>query len=439
MIDNKILNKIDNVTNNKIDNETDNTYDCDLDVILDAGKTLMESGAEIYRIEDTLKRMANALKIKHFDAYVVNGGIFASGTNCKGVKEARVVNIPKQNIHLAKLEAVNSLSRYTQEHANVTTRELCEKLKAIKSMPDSPFWTIMLSYFVGAGCFSYAVGSSIIDALFSAISGLIMGLVLHKIEKYIHTNVLITIIGSVIVALTANVFHFFGMTNHRGLVILGTLMLLVPGSAFVNSVREFSQNNYTTGVSLLMSALLTCVSIAAGVAVTTEIIPFADQMNSIFTLRTEGFFELLLRTILAGIGTIAFAHLFHTPQKYFVDLGFLSAATWMTYLYILMVSDKEAAAIFIPTLMVALCSRTLSIKRKCPTTIYLSTSIFPLLPGLSFYRAIYFIMIGNNTTSYSYMRSSFISAFSIAIAIAIIQQIPSRALARIANFHVVPS
>ncbi len=47
----------------------------DLDVVIAAGKILMESGAEIYRIEDTMKHMADSLKIENFNAYVVNRGI----------------------------------------------------------------------------------------------------------------------------------------------------------------------------------------------------------------------------------------------------------------------------------------------------------------------------------------------------------------------------
>lgn len=57
-------------------------------------------------------------------------------------------------------------------------------------------------------------------------------------------------------------------------------------------------------------------------------------------------------------------------------------------------------------------------------TIFLSTSIFPLIPGLGFYRAIYFLITGMDNLALTYMRSCFITAFTIAIAISIVQQIP---------------
>ena len=46
----------------------------EMDAVLQAGRVLMESGAEIYRIEDTMGHMAKSLGIRDFSTYVVNRG-----------------------------------------------------------------------------------------------------------------------------------------------------------------------------------------------------------------------------------------------------------------------------------------------------------------------------------------------------------------------------
>lgn len=51
----------------------------DMSVVLRAGKLLIESGAEVYRVEDTMKHFAKALQIENFEAYVVSSSIIASG------------------------------------------------------------------------------------------------------------------------------------------------------------------------------------------------------------------------------------------------------------------------------------------------------------------------------------------------------------------------
>ncbi len=404
----------------------DNFYAEDFDAVIEAGKILMESGAEIYRIEETMRHMASALQISPFNAYVVNRGIIMSGTNSCGDRESRVASVRETTIHLEKIEAVNSLSREVEQKKNISSGEILLRLEKINSIPDPKLWTLLMAYFIGAGCFSYAIGSGVKDSMSSAIIGLIMGFTLQFAGKFIKTQVLLTIIGSAVVTILANLIFLMGFGEHRSLIILGALMLLVPGAVFTNSVREFSQNNHSTGLSLLMSALLTCLSISVGVALTIDFLPFAEQMTSVFSSSIDSPLDVIFRTIMAGIGTVAFSFLFHAPGKYFPDLGMLGAISWMIYLLMDVSFGIEALTIFVPALFAALASRFLSVKRKCPMTIFLSTSIFPLIPGLSFYRAVYFLITGNHALGWDYMRSCFISAFAIALSIIIVQEIHVR-------------
>ncbi len=395
----------------------------EFDCVIEAGKILMESGAEIYRIEETMRHMASSLKIDRFEAFVVNGGIIASGTARDGIRESRVTSAAKPTSHLGKIEAVNALSREMEQKGTFTADEISKKLRDIVNMPDPLLRKILMAYFIGAGCFSYAIGSSVLDSLSSAIVGLVMGLALQVAGKWIRSEVLLTIIGSAVVTFTASLLYVSGFGEHRGLIILGTLMLIVPGAAFTNSVREFSQNNHVTGLMLLMSSLLVCLSISCGVALTIELLPFVDHMTSVFSGSVDGVWDVIIRTVMAGVGTVAFSFLFHTPKKYYFDVGMLGAVSWMLYLLLSMVTSLEALIIFVPALFVAVFSRWLSVKRKCPATVFLFTSIFPLIPGLSFYRAVYFLLTGMPELAGSYMRSCFHSALAIALAIIIVQEI----------------
>lgn len=405
----------------------------ELETVVEAGKILMASGAEISRIEDTMAYMASALQIGHFDAYVVNRGIFATGINRLGVQEARVVSTPESSVHLGRIEAVNSLSREISIRQNISCEEIARRLRIIGKETVDPLWTVLLVYFLGAGSFSLAIGSTQADSLSSAVSGLIMGLVLNRIQKHIHSSVLTTMLASTTIAVTANLLYICGLGSHRGLTILGGLMLLVPGAVFTNSVREFSQNNYATGLTLLMSALLTSLSMAVGVVLATEMLPFADQMTSVFSTSISSSFDIALRTVMAGVGTVAFSWLYHAPRRYYPELGLMGAMSWLLYLVMNLLFEVDVISVFISALFATLFSRFLAANRKCPTTIFLSTSIFPLIPGLSFFRGVYFLMTRAEVLGWTYMRSCFISAFAIAIAISIVQQIPTAVFSRLAG------
>ncbi len=394
----------------------------DIDAVIEAGEILMECGAEIYRIEDTMRHIASSLGIEHFEASVANREIIVSGTNSRGIQEAKVASVPEVVVHLDKIEAVNALSREIKQRSNIQPQAVMARLRRIREMPEPPLKAKLLAYFLGAGGFSYAIGSTLQDSIGSAVIGLVMGLVLQWAGNRIQTNVLLTMLGSAVVTLLANVFSIYGLVENRGAIVLGTLMLLVPGAIFTNSVREFSMNNHITGLTMLMSSLLTCLSIAAGIVFVTDLFLFVEPITQGFITDVTTLRDVPACMVMAGIGTVAFSFLFHAPKRYFWDLGILGAVSWMLYLLVDIYFEVEFTSIFVPALFAALSSRYLSVRRKCPASIFLSTSIFPLIPGLTFFRAVYFLMIGTPALAWTSLRSCFISAFAIAIAIMIMQE-----------------
>ncbi|MBR1470213.1 MAG: threonine/serine exporter family protein [Lachnospiraceae bacterium] len=434
VLDHNVLNDADlnhNVLDNKVpDNGAPSNEIDDIDVVLEAGEILIESGAEIYRVDETMQHFAKVLQIAEFESCIVNQGIMGSGRNRHGELVAKVAMVSETKVHLGKLEAVNDLSRSLKPEEHPPLEKIAEKLQEIDNKPEAKVQYTLLAFFLGAGGLSYAIGIPLLDAFLAALCGMVLGLFLRFINKHIHTRFLVTILGSAVVTLIAHLLHLQTFGGHAGLTILGTLMLMVPGAVFVNSVREFSQNNYTTGISLLMAALLTGISIAVGVAAVSEVLPFAEQITDSFNGRVDSVWEGILRVIAAGIGTIAFSYLYHAPRRYFKDLCLLAAASWTIYLCLVQFTGLVPVAVFAAATFVSLCSRRLSVVRKCPMTIFLSTSIFPLMPGLSLYRGIYYLLIGVNDLAYTYMRSCFVTAFTIAIAISLVQQLLGRKLVR---------
>lgn len=398
----------------------------EIDAVFEAGKILVESRAEIQRIEDTMQHMAAALGIRQFDSYVENNGIFIAGINREGVQETRVASVKQSDIHLGRIESVNSLSREMDAHREMPLENLYYRLQEIRQVTLEPLWKTLLTYFIGTGCLTLAIGSSWRDSLSSAISSLIMGLVLYLIGNRIHAAVLRTIISTAIVTISANFLCLFGLGSNRGLIILGGLLLLVPGAVFTNAIREFSENNFSTGMTLLTSSVLTCISMSIGVVLATDLLPFADQMTDFFSDGVLSPAALLFRTLMAGIATMAFAVLFHTPRHYYLDQGLLGAISWMLCLVMSMLFHKAGPAIFIPAFVTAMLSRILAVRRKCPRTIFLYSSFFPLLPGLSLYWGFYLLITGSAVRGWSYMHACFVTAFAIALAISIVQEIPAK-------------
>lgn len=396
----------------------------ELETVLYAGNLLLSSGAEIYRAEETMHRIADAMQIKDMDAYVTNRGIFASGNvPGKGI-ESRIMSVPDKELNIDKIEAVNELSREVCSN-RMDLLYLKTSLQNIANMGEQNVAEKILSYFLGAGCFSYAIGTSFRDSLCAAIIGSLVGFYMIWSKYRIKSRVLITIIASVLTAVLSHFCVAIGLGSKLSFIIIGAMMDLVPGVAFVNSVREFSQNNFATGQTLLTSALLTCVSMASGVALVEQLVSGTIMTPSvIYDIPEISYIVLIIRSLAAGLGTIAFALMFRVRKRHFVDCGVLGTITWFAYMICIRIWNNEAIAVFVSGFAAVLASRVLAVLRRCPATVFLMTSLIPLLPGISLYRTIYYLLMGSAQISMHFGKLCFLTAFTIAVSIAVVQQIP---------------
>ena len=396
----------------------------ELETVLYAGNLLLSSGAEIYRAEETMHRIADAMHIKDMDAYVTNRGIFASGNvPGKGI-ESRIMSVPDKELNIDKIEAVNELSREVCSN-RMDLLYLKTSLQNIANMGEQNVAEKILSYFLGAGCFSYAIGTSFRDSLCAAIIGSLVGFYMICSKYRIKSRVLITIIASVLTAVLSHFCVAIGLGSKLSFIIIGAMMDLVPGVAFVNSVREFSQNNFATGQTLLTSALLTCVSMASGVALVEQLVSGTIMTPSvIYDIPKISYIVLIIRSLAAGLGTIAFALMFRVRKRHFVDCGVLGTITWFAYMICIRIWNNEAIAVFVSGFAAVLASRVLAVLRRCPATVFLMTSLIPLLPGISLYRTIYYLLMGSAQISMHFGKLCFLTAFTIAVSIAVVQQIP---------------
>jgi len=396
----------------------------ELETVLYAGNLLLSSGAEIYRAEETMHRIADAMHIEDLDAYVTNRGIFASGNvPGKGI-ESRIMSVPDKELNIDKIEAVNELSREVCSN-RMDLLYLKTSLQNIANMGEQNVAEKILSYFLGAGCFSYAIGTSFRDSLCAAIIGSLVGFYMIWSKYRIKSRVLITIIASVLTAVLSHFCVAIGLGSKLSFIIIGAMMDLVPGVAFVNSVREFSQNNFATGQTLLTSALLTCVSMASGVALVEQLVSGTIMTPSvIYDIPEISYIVLIIRSLAAGLGTIAFALMFRVRKRHFVDCGVLGTITWFAYMICIRIWNNEAIAVFVSGFAAVLASRVLAVLRRCPATVFLMTSLIPLLPGISLYRTIYYLLMGSAQISMHFGKLCFLTAFTIAVSIAVVQQIP---------------
>ena len=123
-----------------------------LDLAMEAGKTLLDAGAEIFRAEETIQRIAKAYGIEKCSAFVMSTGIFLTAESKGEDIYAQVRHIPINSARLNRVAAVNQLSREIVE-GRYTVEEAWERLEAIKQMPGKKNITRILASGVGSASF----------------------------------------------------------------------------------------------------------------------------------------------------------------------------------------------------------------------------------------------------------------------------------------------
>ncbi len=231
-----------------------------------AGDILLASGAEIFRVEETISRIAQAYGVKSSDAFVLSSGIFLTAGSEREEDFARVRHIPLSAARLDRVAAVNQLSREIVEGKH-TPSEARKRLIEIQRMPPKPRLHQVLASGVGSACFCFLFGGDWLDSLAALAAGLLLYLYLLYLVKGRLSKIASNITGGALVTMVCNVLYQLGMGHHLGEMIIGSIIPLVPGVAFTTAIRDIADEDYIAGAVRMLDALLVTFCIAMGVGI----------------------------------------------------------------------------------------------------------------------------------------------------------------------------
>ncbi len=247
-----------------------NSMDCEDRVVMhaamEAGHILLENGAEIDRVEETMERICRHFEVGNASFFVLSNGMFATDESIKerGGQFADVRHIPVHGARLDKVACVNQLSREMEE-GRYTPEELLEKLKKVRELPEKPKWLQILASGIGSGSFCYLFGGGFSDCLGSLIAGLFLYVFFLYIEHGKLKKLMHSIAGGALVTCICYACYYAGIGESLNHMIVGSVIPLVPGVAFTNGIRDIGNEDYIAGTVRLLDAMLVFFGIAAGV------------------------------------------------------------------------------------------------------------------------------------------------------------------------------
>ena len=238
------------------------TADYILGKALDIGENILRCGGESHRIEDTVERICSAYGAVHTDVFALPSLVVAGIKMEDGTTASQVRRVYKTSNNMYKLDEMNIISRDVCS-GKIALEDVEEKIHyALHNKPFPKYLSIVGGVVAAAG-FAVFFGGNLWDALAAAIAGFFVS-VMNRQKINLMNKMLYTVAQSFIGALCGLLLVHFGIGQNIDMVMIGTIMLLIPGLAFGNAVRDLLFGDTVSGIIQLVQAVLTAVMVAFG-------------------------------------------------------------------------------------------------------------------------------------------------------------------------------
>ena len=236
-----------------------------LDTAVLAGRIMLQSGAEIHRVEDTIHRILKVSGLKTAEAFVTPTGLIVT-LDDPGMDSMTVVKrIETRGSNLCRIVRVNEISRKFCA-GEMELKTAFHELKHMKESCYTPLQKYIAQILV-AGFFAILLGGSVYDAIGAGMAGVGMVCVLYIGRKVGLNDFLQLLLASAVIAVTA-----FALCANpwypvkEDMVIIAGIMPIVPGAAITTAVRDTLQGDYVAGGAKALEAFVSAAAIAVGVS-----------------------------------------------------------------------------------------------------------------------------------------------------------------------------
>lgn len=232
-----------------------------------AGRIMMESGSEAYRVEDTMQRIAYNSKKLDTESYVTATGIFMS---INDESTSQMVQARDRSINLGKIEQTN---RYSREYAqgNISLIYLYKALQSVDlQIPEFQAVARMLAAGVASCVLMILLGGIYSDIIAAFIIGSIGYFLSSRIYHITQMKFFNDLIASFVICTLSVVGYRMGMVGNLDSLIIGCLMPLVPGLAITAGMRDLFEGHLLTGMVRIVEAILISTVIGIGIALTLQ-------------------------------------------------------------------------------------------------------------------------------------------------------------------------
>lgn len=229
-----------------------------------SGEILLKSGAEIFRVEETILYILSSFG-KEAEAMVLSTGIFVDIKDKDEKSNTIVKRIMERSTNLYRIYLVNNISRKICKK-EIGLTDAYEQLKLIEHAKQYTNLGVELGYISVALFFCVLLSGTFLECLGAGFIGAICGLVIGLSKRWQLNTFCSTVLGSFTIGILAQFISRYILPQMNGdLIIISAIMPLVPGVTFTTAVRDLLNGDYSSGVARMVEAVVTALAVAVGV------------------------------------------------------------------------------------------------------------------------------------------------------------------------------
>lgn len=240
-------------------------------VSVNIGAALLENGAEIYRVEESISRICLAYGATEANVYAVPTAIITSFVRDGAQPVTRVRRIHHRGTNLGKLDQLNSLCREICS-SPMDYQKIDSRIAEIAGSCTFPNHHLCLATGGIGFFFTLLFHGSFPEAVSAFGICIILWLIYSGMQCLRFNGLFIHIISAAWVSLAAVCCYRLRFIPTYSNVIIGSIMFLVPGLPITNAIRDLVAGDVMAGISKFTEALLVAAGIAVGVALPLSIL-----------------------------------------------------------------------------------------------------------------------------------------------------------------------
>ncbi|GAB1481501.1 threonine/serine exporter family protein [Treponema sp.] len=234
-----------------------------LSLAAEAGRRILESGGETYRAEEAVVRLCRAWDFTEAECFATPTGLIASVADYPATSRAVVRRIEHRSVDLRRIARLVEIIERTEKEG-IDPEEFQLSLAAVSAEKPYPLVLSFLAAGSTAAFFTLLFGGTLQDAATAFFVGIGIKATSVFTVKRGFPDFIVNIAGGFVAASLSALAIRLGLALHLDKTVIGSIMLLVPGLATVNAIRDTIAGDLVAGIARLSDAFMAAAAISLG-------------------------------------------------------------------------------------------------------------------------------------------------------------------------------